>query len=209
MAVWVCVLPLQLTANNHFFQLHYVGMSEPQQQGDLSEAADGHPWQDQEESRPVMLLFRLCTCFKSGHSSHMYKKVTMHNNTYDCMWNKETHTKSTALKHRHMNQSIDLTIFLFVHADLLQSHNLIWLGVSSSVYRRKKTVYLLTSVNKVLFLIPLQTLNTYTQCRKFLLRCDWTSQTLWHSCSSQTERVKRQMAKRLSAQQGTSCIMLV
>lgn len=39
----VCVLPLQLAANNHFFQLHYVGMSEPQQQGDLSEAADRDP----------------------------------------------------------------------------------------------------------------------------------------------------------------------
>ena len=58
MAVWVCVLPLQLTANNHFFQLHYVGMSEPQQQGDLSEAADGDPWQNQEETRGFKHLYR-------------------------------------------------------------------------------------------------------------------------------------------------------
>lgn len=39
----VCMVPFQLAANNHFFQLHYVGMSEPQQQGDLSEAADWDP----------------------------------------------------------------------------------------------------------------------------------------------------------------------
>lgn len=40
-------LPFQLTAYNHFFQLHYVGVSQPQQQGHLSEATDGDSCQMQ------------------------------------------------------------------------------------------------------------------------------------------------------------------
>lgn len=55
----VCVLPLHLAANNHFFQLHYVGMSEPQQQGDLSEAADRDPWRTRAGRWQVQQLLQL------------------------------------------------------------------------------------------------------------------------------------------------------
>lgn len=35
------VWPFQLAANHHLFQLHNVGMSQPKQQVNLSQAADG------------------------------------------------------------------------------------------------------------------------------------------------------------------------
>lgn len=36
-------VPLQMAAYNHLLQLHNVGMSQPQQECDLPQAADGNP----------------------------------------------------------------------------------------------------------------------------------------------------------------------
>lgn len=57
MCVCEHVLPLQLGANHNFLQLHNVGMPQPQQQVNLSQAADGDPWQE-EHSTNLRTLYK-------------------------------------------------------------------------------------------------------------------------------------------------------
>lgn len=134
--VWVRqhILPLELAANHHLFQLHNVGMPQPQQQVNLSEAADGDS----------------CQKKRANHQEHVHQccnnmHVIVRNHCYLIYVLVRMRKKKTVQVFWHYKPTAKaLTIFFFVHSDLLQSYNLIRLGVSGSVYKDNTSLHLET-----------------------------------------------------------------
>lgn len=151
-------------------------MSQPQQQCDLSEAADGDPWQMRNRCHRSFQLMVVQKCDFLKLHLVVWIKLSI----------RDTHKKKK--KHAMVSPSFSASIRTFFRATI--SSDL----VSRARSALRKGNWLFTehvtwtnwSVSPQYFLCCL----TYTQCHMFLLLFGWVSQTLWHFCSSQTEERK-------------------